>query len=436
MADSTLKEDRSCCIDGSVLRRMNRLPFQRGFERVEVGKAARCPEMARQPLWVTGQVMRAQCSRGEPKARRSSDDRDRVLLEDTHDLGCRRCHEHRQTRISCKASSKWMWAVATLFFLHALFAVAGEQAYWASAVPGQVQVGQSVVVSISGAHFLVGAQDYRCRFETAIVNVTRGEFEVRQSPLTVLAHDSAKCTTPDWDLPATDTILKVVKSEDIVRKDGPMKTFRFIHAVLGTEPSTGPSHGSEIVTIYGQGFGMLPGSQYRSKFTGRGGVSTTSEPCILGGRRSENLHAILCKTPKWPYPASLTTVTLWNNAELIVGDVTFNYTFLPSCTSLSQNSSYASSNQNIAISAQGFQEGELVRCTFKYNGITQNDSNAQVLTDPRLSHIIFSLLCLSIELLGVRWCFPRRETSVSNLPDALIFLLCAPYRKVLFDTKV
>lgn len=63
-----------------------------------------------------------------------------------------------------------------LALLQILFPVAGQEPFWASATPGHVTIGRHVLVSVAGSGFLIGAQDYECRFETTIVNPLIGEF--------------------------------------------------------------------------------------------------------------------------------------------------------------------------------------------------------------------------------------------------------------------
>jgi hypothetical protein len=217
-----------------------------------------------------------------------------------------------------RGSRCWTWAVAIFASLNTLFAVAGEEPYWLGASPAQVIVGQSAVVTISGRGFLYGALDYRCRFEAAIMNATIGEFEARESPMNILTKDSAECSTPDWDLPATDTTLKVQKAGTIVRKAGNTTIFRFMNALQSSEPNSGGSKGAQKVTIIGVGFGA-PGRVYSCAFTGSGGRQVTSEPCTVDP--DSNGQKLMCRTPKWPYPAELTALSVRQNDELITGEL-------------------------------------------------------------------------------------------------------------------
>ena len=230
-------------------------------------------------------------------------------------------HLVRATRAAktCSPPGHLTWAVAIFAFLNILLTVTGEESYWIGASPAEVLVGQHVDVAIQGAGFLVGATDYYCRFETAIVNPFIGEFEVRDSPLVILAGNAAKCTTPAWDLPATQSVLKVVKADAYVRKEGSRKRFEFLPALSRSEPSSGPSAGAQLVTFSGYGFGALPGTLYTSTFTGNGGRKTTSGPCTLVGNSVG--HTIVCEAPSWPYPAGPTAVTIRNNNVLIPGNL-------------------------------------------------------------------------------------------------------------------
>jgi len=218
------------------------------------------------------------------------------------------------TLLSLRAQGRVSWAAAVLAFLNTLFAVAGQEAFWRGAVPTQVFVGQRVTISLTGAGFLVGANDYSCLFQTEVVNQYIGEFEVRYSPLEILAEGSAECTTPEWDLPAMDTTLKIVKNDMYVRAEGPMTAFRFLHALRSSEPTEGPASGSQMVTISGYGFGSLPGSLYTSIFTGSGGVQVTSV-CTPDAISS----SLVCETPKWPSSAGITALTIQNNGEVLSG---------------------------------------------------------------------------------------------------------------------
>ena len=217
-----------------------------------------------------------------------------------------------------RGSRCWTCAVAIFASLNTLFAVAGEEPYWLGASPAQVIVGQRANVTISGRGFLYGALDYRCRFEAAIMNATIGEFEARESPMNILTKDSAECSTPDWDLPATDTTLKVQKADTIVRKAGNTTIFRFMNALQSSEPNSGGSKGAQKVTIIGVGFGA-PGRVYSCTFTGSGGRQVTSEPCTVVP--DSNGQKLMCSTPKWPYPAELTALSVRQNDELITGEL-------------------------------------------------------------------------------------------------------------------
>lgn len=239
---------------------------------------------------------------------------------------CARCRERRSdlrrwrrraAAVTCRGCRYYTWAVAILAFLNILFAVAGDETFWIGASPAQVIVGQRTAVSISGSGFLVTAFDYYCRFETAIVNPSIGDFERRESPMTILSQNAAKCTTPEWDLPATDATLKVVKADAYIRKEGRMKTFRFLHAVNSSEPMSGISNGAQNVTINGVGFGTLPGQVYTCTFTGTGGREATSAPCSVQENSAGN--KLMCSPPKWPYPAGLTRLTVRVNDELLIG---------------------------------------------------------------------------------------------------------------------
>ena len=274
--------------------------------------------------------------------------------------------------VSGRGCSSHTWAAAMLALLQILFPVAGQEPFWASATPGHVTIGRHVLVSVAGSGFLIGAQDYECCFETTIVNPLIGEFESRRAPLTIKTEASAECTTPEWNLPATVAVLKVVKADAAIRKEGPMKTFRFLHALSSCEPSSGPSRGSQTVTIKGSGFDKRVDSVYTSKFTGPGGLHVSSGPCSV----NVPAQALLCTTPKWPYPSSNTTVTVWTDDGLIGGS-NLSYSFLPSCTSVSPDSSYAGETTNVSISGQGFRQGQLVKCSFNYLGSTENQSIAQ-----------------------------------------------------------
>jgi hypothetical protein len=223
----------------------------------------------------------------------------------------------------CRHRGTWTqtWAAATLALLNVLFAVAGEEPFWSSAAPAQVLVGRRLNVSVVGSGFMVGARDYYCRFETAFVNPRVGEFEARDSPLTILSPDQAQCTTPPWDLPATETVLKVIKAFGTIRKKGHQLAFRFLQALDSCEPSSGKANGAETITIAGHGFcpqSLCPGSTYVSAFSGHGGRQAVSEPCTVhafpGG------HRLVCQTPRWAFPAEETRISILKEGELVAGE--------------------------------------------------------------------------------------------------------------------
>jgi hypothetical protein len=229
-----------------------------------------------------------------------------------------RRQRRRAAAVTCRGRRYYTWAVAILAFLNILFAVALDETFWIGASPAQVIVGQRTAVTISGSGFLVTASDYNCRFETDIVNPFIGEFETRESPMTILSQDAAECTTPEWDLPATDATLKVVKADSYIRKEGRMKTLSFLHAINSSEPASGMSNGAQTVTISGAGFGTLPGQVYTCTFTGTGGQQATSASCSV--QENSAGHTLMCSTPKWPYPAGLTRLTVRANTELLIGE--------------------------------------------------------------------------------------------------------------------
>ena len=225
--------------------------------------------------------------------------------------------------VACRRRGAWThtWLVATLALLNMLFTVAGVEPYWSSAAPAQVLAGRRLNVSVAGSGFLVGAGDYICRFETAIVKPLVGEFETRDSPLTILAPDRARCTTPEWNLPATETVLKVLKAGGTLRKQGPQHTFRFLLALAGCEPSSGKASGAEPVTLTGHGFcppSLCPGATYTSAFSGRGGRQAVSEPCTVDAHLEG--HRLVCPTPRWAFPAEATTISVLKDGELLAGE--------------------------------------------------------------------------------------------------------------------
>ena len=238
-----------------------------------------------------------------------------------------RRRRHGRVAIACQGRRSWTWAATTISLLSFLFAVAGEDSYWINAAPAQVIIGQRISVAISGANFLVGASDYYCRFEaTTIVNAFIGEFERRDSPLTILAHDSAVCNTPEWDLPATNTILKMVKSDEFIRKEGRQKSFHFLHALNGSEPASGIASGTQSITIFGNGFcpaSSCPGALYTSSFSGSAGRQVTSTSCTVP--ENSRGQKVICQTPQWTFPAESTLVSLRKNGELIEGKRLMKY---------------------------------------------------------------------------------------------------------------
>ena len=223
----------------------------------------------------------------------------------------------------CRHRGTWTqtWAAATLSLLNVLFAVAGEEPFWNSAAPAQVLVGLRLNVSVVGSGFRVGARDYFCRFETAFVKPRVGEFEARDSPLTILSPDQAQCTTPPWDLPATETVLKVIKAFGTIRKKGHQHAFHFLHALDSCEPSSGKANGAETITIAGHGFcpqSLCPGSTYVSAFSGRGGRQAVSEPCTVNWFQGG--HRLVCQTPRWAFPAEETRISIMKDGELVAGE--------------------------------------------------------------------------------------------------------------------
>lgn len=227
----------------------------------------------------------------------------------------RRLGKSAGTRVSLRAQGWLSWVAAVLALLNTLFVVAGQEAFWSSAVPTQVTVGQRVNVSLTGTGFLVGANDYFCLFQTEVVNQFIGEYENRRSPLEIISENSAQCTTPEWDLPAMDTAFQIIKSDEFVPAERPWFAFRFLHAVSSVEPTAGPAGGAQAITFSGHGFGNLPGSVYTSTFTGGGSVEMTSEPCSV----DEPSSKLICNTPTWASSAGLTSVTVRNNAERLSG---------------------------------------------------------------------------------------------------------------------
>lgn len=224
--------------------------------------------------------------------------------------------------IACRHRGTWKWAEATLALLNMLFSVAGEEPFWSNAAPAQVLVGRRLNISVVGSGFVVGARDYYCRFETAFVKPRVGEFEARDSPLTILSPDQAQCTSPPWDLPATETVLKVIKAFGTIRKKGRQHVFRFLHALDGCEPSLGKANGAENVTIAGHGFcpqSLCPGSTYASAFVGRGGRQAMSESCLVYAFPEG--HRLVCLTPRWAFPAEETRISILKNGKLVAGEL-------------------------------------------------------------------------------------------------------------------
>ena len=152
-------------------------------------------------------------------------------------------------------------------------------------------------------------------------NPSSGSLRRATRPLTILAPDRARCTTPEWNLPATETVLKVLKAGGTLRKQGPQHTFRFLLALAGCEPSSGKASGAEPVTLTGHGFcppSLCPGATYTSAFSGRGGRQAVSEPCTVDAHLEG--HRLVCPTPRWAFPAEATTISVLKDGELLAGE--------------------------------------------------------------------------------------------------------------------
>ena len=263
-----------------------------------------------------------------------------------------------------------------LFFLAILWlllASGDAQGFWRGASPTDLRAGQGVpsddVVTIVGVGLIPGAPDYACSFRTTLVNLVRGEFEVRTSPLTVASPTHATCPSPPWDLQATEATLEVYKSDTLLPQDGGSVVVRILPAVSGIAPTVGTAAGGHLVNISGVAFDTtLQGARrYHCRWTGSGGRSRMSDGCTA---MSNTL--LSCPVPSWSFPA------VDVNAEVTVFDGTqpierlpdsppLLYSFVPSCAFYSSLTAFAMESKTIVISGFGLSPLPGATCTFRFN---------------------------------------------------------------------
>ena len=120
------------------------------------------------------------------------------------------------------ALQKRLLFFVALLYLHLCCSCAQSHSYWKSASTHEVHardgIDPSETISILGSGLIPGATDYSCSFRSDIVNIMRGEFEVRTSQMSVTSSTEATCSSPLWDLRSASTILEIYKSGAVLPK--------------------------------------------------------------------------------------------------------------------------------------------------------------------------------------------------------------------------
>lgn len=296
------------------------------------------------------------------------------------------------------ASQGGAGARTILFCLLALAGVVDRchaQGYWIQANPPELVIGHRQNVTVTAAGLPVGASDYVCSFRTDIVNPFRGEFEARTSPMRVISPTLAYCEAPTWDLPAVACTLEILKSESLVPKDGSPVTVEFLPVVSGLHPVSGPASGGTDVTVEGLGFD--PGAEddqgYSAIFEGVGGRMATTHDCVA----QEDFRAVVCRVPRWGFPAGHTAVRLFRGAVPIQADAPAVYKFEPSCEDISLSAAPAGAPVNLTIAGAGFSRDKRAICEF-YGSDDVMQQPARAVVDAASGEISF--VCVTPEWRG------------------------------------
>jgi hypothetical protein len=123
-------------------------------------------------------------------------------------------------------------------------------------------------INIYGKEFILGADDYFCRFKTSILSVMKGDFEVRSTRGRVTDSTQLLCDIPAdaewWDLPGASANLEIFKGGTLLPKAGSSVQVDFLAGAQTLTPSFGSASGGLPVVIVGSGFDASSDLAYRA----------------------------------------------------------------------------------------------------------------------------------------------------------------------------